>query len=87
MKHCGRFLWLIGGIALGAVATSFYMPSSRPAMAASNDRFEDFILCTGGATVLPGVPSDGVWLLDYRTGKLLIGELSFERRSIELDQP
>jgi hypothetical protein len=38
---------------------------------AANDRFEDYILCTGPVSVSPKAPTDGVWLLDYRSGKLL----------------
>ena len=28
-------------------------------------------MCTGAAAVNPRIPTDGVWLLDYRGGKLL----------------
>jgi len=38
---------------------------------AANDRFDDYILCTGAVTTNPKIPTDGVWLLDYRAGKLL----------------
>ena len=52
-------------------ATGLFFASSRPAEA-SNDRFEDYILCTGSVATAPNVQSDGVWLLlDYRSGKLL----------------
>jgi hypothetical protein len=40
-------------------------------LAAGNDRHEDFILCTGPVALNNNIPTDGVWLLDYRTGKLL----------------
>jgi len=70
-KDLGRFLWLLLGIVVGIVAAGFYFGSSRPALAASNDRFEDYILCTGPVAVTPLAPTDGVWLLDYRAGKLL----------------
>ena len=39
--------------------------------AATCDRFEDYIMCTGACAVNPRSPTDGVWLLDYRAGKLL----------------
>src|SRR5262249_28593882 len=42
----------------------------RPALGA-NDRYEDFILCTGPVATQPRAQMDGVWLLDYRSGKLL----------------
>jgi hypothetical protein len=71
MKDFGRFLWLLLGLLLGGVGAAVYIGSSRPALASSNDRFEDYILCTGPVTVTPLVQTDGVWLLDYRAGKLL----------------
>jgi len=66
-----RMLWLIMGAALGVVGTWLLSASTRPALAVGNDRFEDFILCTGPVAISVNVPTDGVWLLDYRTGKLL----------------
>jgi len=71
MKDFGRFLWLLLGLLLGGVGAAVDIGSSRPALASSNDRFEDYILCTGPVTVTPLVQTDGVWLLDYRAGKLL----------------
>jgi hypothetical protein len=38
---------------------------------ATNDRYEDYVICTGPVAVMPKALTDGVWLLDYRTGKLL----------------
>src|SRR5262249_39678348 len=38
---------------------------------ASNDRFEDYILCTGPVALTAKGQTDGVWLLDYKAGKLL----------------
>jgi hypothetical protein len=68
MKDTGRLLWLVLGLVLGGVAMALYL--GKPAQAA-NDRFEDYILCTGAVAVTPKAPTDGVWLLDYRSGKLL----------------
>jgi hypothetical protein len=70
MKDSGRFLWLFTGLLLGAAGAGLYILPSRPAYA-SNDRFEDYIICTGAVGVTARAPTDGVWLLDYRTGKLL----------------
>jgi len=70
MKDLTRFLWLALGLALGAAGAWFYLNSSRPVFAA-NDRYEDYILCTGTVMLQPRLPMDGVWLLDYRAGKLL----------------
>lgn len=66
-----RFGWLAVGIILGAVGAWMLNASTRPALAASNDRYEDFILCTGPVAINSTTPTDGVWLLDYKTGKLL----------------
>jgi len=70
MKDSGRLLWLSTGLFLGAAGAGLYILPSRPAYA-SNDRFEDYIICTGAVGVTARAPTDGVWLLDYRTGKLL----------------
>jgi hypothetical protein len=71
MKNTGRALWLTMGLVLGGLATGLFLNPGRPAKAA-NDRFEDYIMCTGPVGYFSSkVPLDGVWLLDYRTGKLL----------------
>jgi hypothetical protein len=71
MKDCGRLLWLLVGLVLGVVGTAVYLGQSRPVQASSVDRYEDYIVCTGAVAVNPRAPTDGVWLLDYRAGKLL----------------
>lgn len=71
MKDLGRFLWLLLGVLLGVIGAGAYFGSTRPALANATDRYEDYILCTGPVTLNPLVPTDGVWLLDYRAGKLL----------------
>jgi hypothetical protein len=71
MKDLGRFLWLLLGFVLGGVGTAAYFGSSKPALANATDRYEDYIICTGPVTLNPLVPTDGIWLLDYRAGKLL----------------
>jgi hypothetical protein len=70
MKDTGRLFWLIVGVVLGAVGVGLYLNQAQPARAA-NDRFEDYIMCTGAVTLAGKAPLDGVWLLDYRSGKLL----------------
>ena len=70
MKDLGRMMWLAVGLVLGVVGTGMFFASSHPAEAA-NDRYEDYILCTGPVAVQPRAPTDGIWLLDYRSGKLL----------------
>ena len=71
MKDCGRLLWLLVGLVLGGGGVAVYLGQSRPAQAATCDRCEDYILCTGSVEVNARAPTDGVWLLDYRAGKLL----------------
>jgi hypothetical protein len=66
-----RFGLLVAGIAVGVVATMFYLGQPQQAGAASNDRFQDYIMATGAVSVNPRVQTDGVWLLDYKAGKLL----------------
>jgi len=77
MKDSSRLLWLAAGLLLGVAATAVYLGQTKPVLAA-NDRYEDYIMCTGtvSTTVIGGraklnSPLDGVWLLDYRSGKLL----------------
>ena len=70
MNHTGRLLWLVVGVVLGGVGVGMFLQPGREAQAA-NDRYEDYIICTGAVAVTPRSLTDGVWLLDYRAGKLL----------------
>jgi hypothetical protein len=70
MTDSGRILWLITGIVLGVAGAALYVLPNHQARAA-NDRFEDYIICTGAVGISARAPTDGVWLLDYRSGKLL----------------
>jgi len=65
--------WLAGlvGVAGGLVAALLLNGSPKAAVASSGDRYQDYIMCTGAVSVNPKVPTDGVWMLDYRGGKLL----------------
>src|SRR5437870_13462564 len=77
MNTAGRLLasvvmaGLVVGLALGAVGVGVRLGHPAPAGAANGDRFEDYVMCTGPCAVSPRAPTDGVWLLDYRSGKLL----------------
>jgi hypothetical protein len=55
----------------GVVVALFLFDHPRQAGAASTDRYQDFILATGAVSLNPKVQTDGVWLLDYKSGKLL----------------
>lgn len=70
MKENGRLICLLIGIIVGGFGVAWCLGQPHAARA-NNDRSEDYILCTGNVTNLPGIPTDGVWLLDYRSGKLL----------------
>jgi hypothetical protein len=61
---------LLFGLALGFGVGVYATFQPRIALA-GNDRHENYILCTGSAGVNPRSPLDGVWLLDYKSGKLL----------------
>ncbi|MCS7020945.1 MAG: hypothetical protein NZU63_03835 [Gemmataceae bacterium] len=65
----------VGLIALaaagGAGIANWFVSSGQPTEAASNDRYGDYIMATGAVAINPRIPTDGVWLLDYKAGKLL----------------
>ena len=71
MKDLGRLLWLATGLLLGGLAVVLYLDRPRAALGSATDRTEDFVLCTGAVALNPGAPTEGVWMLDYRAGKLL----------------
>jgi hypothetical protein len=71
MKDRRRWLWLTAGLLLGALGAVCYLGQQPRATAGSNDRYDDYILSTGAVASNPKAPTDGVWLLDYRAGKLL----------------
>jgi hypothetical protein len=71
MRQSGRLFWVVVGMALGALGVAAYVAKLPRAAAATADRHDDFIMCTGTVTTNPQSPTDGVWLLDYRSGKLL----------------
>jgi hypothetical protein len=70
VKDSARLLWLAVGLVLGVVGAWLFLDPPQKALAA-NDRYDDYILCTGSVADRRGSPTDGVWMLDYRAGKLL----------------
>lgn len=58
-------LGLAGGLAGG------YLTGGRTVGAAATDRYQDSVMATGAVSLKPGQDADGVWLLDYKAGKLL----------------
>jgi hypothetical protein len=71
MRSKANWCWLSIGLALGGAGVWFFtvnMPWAR----AGNDRHGEYIMTTGPVSVgLVGPDLDGVWLLDYKAGKLL----------------
>lgn len=70
MKDLGRLMWLCIGLAVGSAATAYVMNAPRQALAGT-DRHEDYVMSTGSVTLHQNLIADGIWLLDYRAGKLL----------------
>jgi len=82
MRKSSLWIGVIAGVVLGAVGTAYCIDPvvlavlrqrHQPPLikAGGSDRYEDYVMCTGAATVNPKAQTDGVWLLDYRGGKLL----------------
>jgi hypothetical protein len=71
MKVVGQLVGVGLGVVAGVLGAVFYLGQPRPAGAASNDRYQDNIMATGAVSVNPRIQTDGVWLLDYKTGRLL----------------
>jgi len=72
MRYAVCILIASSGMLLGVVGTLMFanpLPDALHA-SASNDRYQDYIMCTGAVAVNPRAPTDGVWMLDYRSGKL-----------------
>ena len=82
MKDTGRLVWVLVGVALGGLGGVAWFGRVPPARAGSNDRHEDYILCTGSVSTNPRAPTDGVWLLDYRSGKLLATVIDRDRGKV-----
>jgi hypothetical protein len=71
MNDVRRLLWLAAGLLLGAIGAALLIGQLPRVEAGNNDRYDDYILCTGTVETNRRTPTDGVWLLDYRAGKLL----------------
>jgi hypothetical protein len=75
----GRGWWKVAvGVVAGLVGGwLLFNPGTVARAGGSSDRFEDYVICTGplsqnfSAQQQFGFEMDGVWLLDYRSGKLL----------------
>ena len=68
MKELSKIVWVMFGIIIGF---GFAIGMKNiPTAVAGNDRHEDFVMATGPVLVSTNAPTDGVWLLDYKSGKL-----------------
>lgn len=76
LRYGKPFMIALLGIFVGVIGTMIFanpmhlVPHEVHA-SAGNDRYQDYIMCTGAVAVNPRAPTDGVWMLDYRQGKLL----------------
>jgi hypothetical protein len=61
----------LAGLGLGVLVSLVGLNPTHSLRAASNDRYQDYVMCTGAVSINPRLQTDGVWLLDYRSGKLL----------------
>lgn len=59
------------GIAVGAIALLLTNSTPREVRAAAGDRYQDYVMVTGAVSINPRIQTDGVWLLDYKSGRLL----------------
>ncbi len=71
MRNLNLLLVLAAGVGVGVTVATLGFSPPRPAKAASNDRYEDYVMATGAVSINPRIQTDGVWLLDYKSGKLL----------------
>ena len=68
----GTLLGVVGTLVVADPLPHHHLLHPRTAEAGgSSDRYQDYVMCTGTVAVNPRILTDGVWLLDYRTGKLL----------------
>ena len=71
MKKVNVFVYLAIGAGIGVAGAMLWTQYEPKAQAATADRYEDYVMCTGAVAMGPRAKTDGVWLLDYRSGKLL----------------
>ncbi|MBI2808881.1 MAG: hypothetical protein HYX68_28190 [Planctomycetes bacterium] len=70
MLEKGRWVFLALGLAAGVAGMTFFRAPPQ-AVWAANDRHDDYIMATGLVGLGGNKVADGIWLLDYRAGKLL----------------
>ncbi len=61
-----------GALAVIGLGAGLFLGSSpQPVKAGGIDRFQDYVMTTGAVSLSARSQVDGVWMLDYRSGKLL----------------
>lgn len=78
MRYGNGLIFALVGACFGVIGTIVFagpdvihvQPRTASA-SSSSDRYQDYIMATGAVAITPRAPTDGVWLLDYRSGKLL----------------
>ncbi len=71
MNQSRMGLLVLGGLAAGVLAGWLFFGQIGNVVA-GDDRHDDYVLSTGPISVgVQGPELDGIWLLDYRAGKLL----------------
>jgi len=71
MRRLLMAAFLGAGLGGGLVAWQLGGSRTTEVIAAGTDRYQDYILATGAVSLNARTQLDGVWLLDYRSGKLL----------------
>ncbi|VTR99943.1 hypothetical protein [Tuwongella immobilis] len=71
MKSLSPWLGVVFGLGMGLGLAAWHSYSTPKLIAANNDRYGDYVLVTGAASINPVEPMDAIWMLDYRSAKLL----------------
>ena len=71
MRRASAIVAGLAGVGLGVLVSLFGFNTSQSLRASTSDRYQDYVMCTGAVSINPRLQTDGVWLLDYRSGKLL----------------
>ncbi len=71
MKRASALVVGLAGVGLGVLVSLVNFHTTPTVRAATSDRFQDYVMCTGAVSINARLQTDGVWLLDYKSGKLL----------------
>lgn len=71
MRSANSILLLIAGVGLGVIGMVLHQGQAPTLNAYSNDRYNDYLMATGPVAINARTETDGVWMIDHSTGKLL----------------